>query len=195
MWCFKWTIKSFESLNLLNLITQFHSDDLSFSHHQSFVDDTSAGSFLRYVKVALAVAVIRSSPPGMTGRQYAEQLFLQSQRRQLFWRTRGERLKEEVLQLKQQLIQTQASVAGAASVCQHRPLQPGLCCNVTYICNLFFLFWIFLLFIYFLLIYFTFFIFICNLFLLHLLLIICYIYFLFTFVTYVVFIYLYILYM
>jgi len=90
------------------------------------------------VKVALAVAVIRSRPLGMTGREYAEQLFLQSQRRQLFWRTRGERLKEEVLQLKQQLIQTQASVAGAVSVCQHRPLQPGLCCNVTFIFVTFF---------------------------------------------------------
>lgn len=75
-----------------------------------------SGSFLQYVKVALSVAVIRSKPSGMTGRQYAEQLFLQSHRLQQHWRTRSAELEREVLQLKQQLVQKQVSAQRAASV-------------------------------------------------------------------------------
>ena len=78
------------------------------------------------MKVALSVAVIRSKPSGLTGRQYAEQLFSRSQHLQLHWRNRSVELQQEVLHLKQQLIQTRTSTDGAATTCDHVQLQPGM---------------------------------------------------------------------
>ena len=72
------------------------------------------------------MAVIRSRPAGLTGRQYAEQLFSRSQHLQLHWKNRSVELQQEVLHLKQQLIRTQTSTDGAATTCDHVQLQPGV---------------------------------------------------------------------
>ena len=59
----------------------------------------------RYLKVAAAVAIIRTKPPSCdTGRQHAEQLQQRYQGSVETWRTRAEGLQDDVLLLKQRLI-------------------------------------------------------------------------------------------
>ena len=52
--------------------------------------------YVKYLKLAVAVAVIRSRPAGMTGRQYAEQLCARYQQTQLSWKQEARRLKQQL---------------------------------------------------------------------------------------------------
>ena len=62
-------------------------------------------SLVHYVKIATAVAIIRGKPPGKSGELYARELCSQAQRSQLYWKQRSRQLEEEVLLLKQELLQ------------------------------------------------------------------------------------------
>lgn len=52
--------------------------------------------YVKYLKLAVAVAVIRSRPDGMTGQQYAEQLCARYQQTQLGWKHEADRLKQQL---------------------------------------------------------------------------------------------------
>jgi len=52
--------------------------------------------YIKYLKLAVAVAIIRSRPDGMTGRQYAEQLCARHQQTQLDWKHEARRLKHQL---------------------------------------------------------------------------------------------------
>jgi len=58
--------------------------------------------YVKYLKLAVAVAVIRSRPAGMTGQQYAEQLCARYQRTQLNWKQEAQRLKQQLNVMLQQ---------------------------------------------------------------------------------------------
>ncbi|XP_069033576.1 meiosis-specific protein MEI4 isoform X1 [Embiotoca jacksoni] len=55
-------------------------------------------------RVALAAAVIKNKPPGMSGRQHAEALGGELQSRDESWRRRAQGLQQEVLRLRQELL-------------------------------------------------------------------------------------------
>lgn len=52
----------------------------------------------------MAVAIIKSKPPGRSGRQYAEQLAARFNLFESSWKTKAEGLQEEVLRLRQELL-------------------------------------------------------------------------------------------
>jgi len=52
--------------------------------------------YINYLKLAVAVGIIRSRPGGMTGRQYAEQLCARHQQTQLAWAREARRLKHQL---------------------------------------------------------------------------------------------------
>ena len=52
--------------------------------------------YMKYLKLAVAVAVIRSRPGGMTGQQYAEQLCARYQQSQQRWKQEAHRLKQQL---------------------------------------------------------------------------------------------------
>jgi len=52
--------------------------------------------YVKYLKLAVAVAVIRSRPGGMTGQQYAEQLCARYQQTQLNWKLEAHRLQQQL---------------------------------------------------------------------------------------------------
>ena len=57
---------------------------------------TDVTDYVKYVKLAVAVAVIRSRPDGMTGQQYAQQLCARYQQTQLGWKQEAHRLKQQL---------------------------------------------------------------------------------------------------
>ncbi|KAJ8270820.1 hypothetical protein GJAV_G00119650 [Gymnothorax javanicus] len=59
--------------------------------------------YLRTVKLAAAVAVIKSKPPGRSGRQQAEYLTAKLKAQDQAWKTKAQSLQEEVLHLRQEL--------------------------------------------------------------------------------------------
>ncbi|KAJ8275026.1 hypothetical protein COCON_G00096510 [Conger conger] len=62
--------------------------------------------YLRTVKLAAAVAVIKSKPPGRSGRQHAEYLAANLQNRDVDWKAKAQTLQQEVLHLRQELFLT-----------------------------------------------------------------------------------------
>ncbi|XP_035276930.1 meiosis-specific protein MEI4 [Anguilla anguilla] len=59
--------------------------------------------YLRTVKLAAAVAVIKSKPPGRSGRQQAEHLAAELRSQDVDWKAKAQSLQEEVLHLRQEL--------------------------------------------------------------------------------------------
>eukprot|EP00064_Thunnus_orientalis_P019738 superscaffoldBa00005076_g19866 len=65
--------------------------------------------FFMKAKVALAVAVIKSKPPGMSGRQYAEALASKLRRQDESWKNKAQGLQQEVLRLRQDMLITRVT--------------------------------------------------------------------------------------
>ena len=63
---------------------------------------TDVVEYMKYLKLAVAVAVIRSRPGGMTGQQYAQQLCARYQQTQLGWKHEAHRLKQQLSVVLQQ---------------------------------------------------------------------------------------------
>uniref|UniRef100_A0A3Q3KYY7 Meiosis-specific, MEI4 homolog (S. cerevisiae) n=1 Tax=Mastacembelus armatus TaxID=205130 RepID=A0A3Q3KYY7_9TELE len=61
------------------------------------------------LKIALAVGVIKSRPPGMSGREHAEALACRLQSQEESWKDRAQRLQQEVLRLRQELLLTRVT--------------------------------------------------------------------------------------
>ena len=55
-------------------------------------------------RVALAVAIIKSKPPGLSGRQYAEALACKMKSRDESWKKKAQELQQEVLRLRQEML-------------------------------------------------------------------------------------------
>ncbi|KAJ8356083.1 hypothetical protein SKAU_G00188770 [Synaphobranchus kaupii] len=62
--------------------------------------------YLRTVKLAAAVAVIKSKPPGRSGRQHAEHLAAKLKSQDVDWKAKAQGLEKEVLHLRQELYLT-----------------------------------------------------------------------------------------
>ncbi|KAF3703218.1 Meiosis-specific protein MEI4 [Channa argus] len=62
--------------------------------------------FSMKVKVALAVAIIKSKPQGMSGRQYAEALACKLKSQDESWKKKAQDLQQEVLRLRQEVLLT-----------------------------------------------------------------------------------------
>lgn len=60
--------------------------------------------YTRSAKLAVAVAIIKSRPPGLSGRQHAEQLAARFNLFERSWKTKAEGLQEEVMRLRQELL-------------------------------------------------------------------------------------------
>ncbi|XP_026163949.1 meiosis-specific protein MEI4 [Mastacembelus armatus] len=65
--------------------------------------------FCMKAKIALAVGVIKSRPPGMSGREHAEALACRLQSQEESWKDRAQRLQQEVLRLRQELLLTRVT--------------------------------------------------------------------------------------
>ncbi|KAI8498709.1 Meiosis-specific protein mei4 [Branchiostoma belcheri] len=61
--------------------------------------------YVRMVKLAAAVAILRTKPPGMTGQQYTQYLQHKYQANQGDWKKRAELLQSQLLQTRQDLLQ------------------------------------------------------------------------------------------
>ncbi|XP_023134987.2 meiosis-specific protein MEI4 [Amphiprion ocellaris] len=70
---------------------------------------SQAGWFLMKAKVALAVAVIKNKPPGMSGRAYAEALACKLKSQDESWKEKAQRLQQEVLRLQQEMLITKVT--------------------------------------------------------------------------------------
>ncbi|XP_041351790.1 meiosis-specific protein MEI4-like [Gigantopelta aegis] len=85
-------------------------------------------SFTAWMKVAVAVAVIRSAPTHMKGREYAEKLAQMYQHLQYQWKTKYQKAEGELLHLKQQMIfknpQQSTSVQLNSDMAESQPLFP-----------------------------------------------------------------------
>uniref|UniRef100_A0A4W5MTC1 Meiosis-specific, MEI4 homolog (S. cerevisiae) n=1 Tax=Hucho hucho TaxID=62062 RepID=A0A4W5MTC1_9TELE len=68
--------------------------------------DTAEWS-LRKAKLVVAVAIIKSKPPGISGRKHAEHLANKLSSQTEAWKTKAQRLQEEVLRMRQELLLTQ----------------------------------------------------------------------------------------
>uniref|UniRef100_A0A8C7N5H3 Meiosis-specific, MEI4 homolog (S. cerevisiae) n=1 Tax=Oncorhynchus kisutch TaxID=8019 RepID=A0A8C7N5H3_ONCKI len=62
---------------------------------------------LRKAKLVVAVAIIKSKPPGISGRKHAEHLANKLNSQTEAWKTKAQRLQEEVLRMRQKLLLTQ----------------------------------------------------------------------------------------
>ena len=71
--------------------------------------------YIKYLKLAVAVAIIRSRPGGMTGQQYAEQLCARYQQTQLGWRQEAHRLKQQL-----SVVLQQKPLLGPCNMAAHR---------------------------------------------------------------------------
>lgn len=60
-------------------------------------------------KVALAVAIIKSRPSGMSGREYAQALACKLRSLDESWKKKAQELQQEVLRLRQQLLMSRAT--------------------------------------------------------------------------------------
>ncbi|KAL4649025.1 meiosis-specific protein MEI4-like [Arapaima gigas] len=67
-------------------------------------NDAENDFYLRVAKLAVAVAVIKSKPAGMTGKQHAEYLASRLLAEDDTWKAKAQSLQEEVLQLQQELL-------------------------------------------------------------------------------------------
>lgn len=70
---------------------------------------------LTKAKVALAVAVIKSRPPGVSPREYAEFLACKLKSHDEGWKKKALELQEEVLRLRQELLMSRATAKVASS--------------------------------------------------------------------------------
>ncbi|XP_035663678.1 meiosis-specific protein MEI4-like [Branchiostoma floridae] len=61
--------------------------------------------YVRMVKLAAAMAILRTKPAGMTGQQYTQYLQLRYQANQGDWKKRAESLQSRLLQTRQELLQ------------------------------------------------------------------------------------------
>lgn len=66
-------------------------------------------------KVAVAVALIRNRPPGMSSRQYAEALGCRLRSQDEGWKKKAEELQREVLRLRQEALIATATCASKSS--------------------------------------------------------------------------------
>ncbi|XP_030578016.1 meiosis-specific protein MEI4 isoform X2 [Archocentrus centrarchus] len=71
--------------------------------------------FSTKAKVAVAVAVIRNRPPGMSGRQHAEALGRELRLQDEGSKKKAEELQQEVLRLRQEVLMAKATSAGTSS--------------------------------------------------------------------------------
>ncbi|XP_039454638.1 meiosis-specific protein MEI4 isoform X2 [Oreochromis aureus] len=71
--------------------------------------------FSMQAKVAVAVALIRNRPPGMSGRQYAEALGCRLRSQDEGWKKKAEELQREVLRLRQEALIATATCASKSS--------------------------------------------------------------------------------
>ncbi|XP_005732798.1 meiosis-specific protein MEI4 isoform X1 [Pundamilia nyererei] len=71
--------------------------------------------FSTQAKVAVAVALIRNRPPGMSGRQYAEALGCRLRSQDEGWKKKAEELQREVLRLRQEALIATATCASKSS--------------------------------------------------------------------------------
>ncbi|CAB1340386.1 unnamed protein product [Coregonus sp. 'balchen'] len=62
---------------------------------------------LRKAKLVVAVAIIKSKPPGRSGRRHAEHLANTLSSQTEAWKTKAQKLQEEVLRMRQELLLTQ----------------------------------------------------------------------------------------
>ncbi|KAL5484467.1 hypothetical protein EMCRGX_G020975 [Ephydatia muelleri] len=69
--------------------------------------DTYSRNHIRIMKVALAIAIVRQKPNGMRVREYVENLALQFTQLQGNWRHKALKLEQELLCLRQELVQCQ----------------------------------------------------------------------------------------
>lgn len=69
--------------------------------------------FLVKAKVALAAAVIRTRPSGLSGREYAEALACKLKSRDEGWRRKAQELQQEVLRLRQEVLMSRATLNAA----------------------------------------------------------------------------------
>ncbi|XP_044026078.1 meiosis-specific protein MEI4 isoform X1 [Siniperca chuatsi] len=65
--------------------------------------------FFTKAKVALAVAVIKNKPSGMSGREYAEALACKLKNEDEGWKKKSQELQQEVLRLRQELLITRVT--------------------------------------------------------------------------------------
>ncbi|XP_006793533.1 meiosis-specific protein MEI4 isoform X2 [Neolamprologus brichardi] len=72
--------------------------------------------FSTQAKVAVAVALIRNRPPGMSGRQYAEALGCRLRSQDEGWKKKAEELQREVLRLRQEALIATATCASKSSM-------------------------------------------------------------------------------
>ena len=69
--------------------------------------------FFLKARVALAAAIIKSKPPGMSSREYAEALACKLRSCDEGWKKKGEELQQEVLRLRQELLMSRAAASAA----------------------------------------------------------------------------------
>ena len=60
-------------------------------------------------KIAIAMAITKTAPMGVSGRQHTQELCDRFQRAQLNWKNRAEELRRQVLALKQNILQAKHS--------------------------------------------------------------------------------------
>uniref|UniRef100_A0A3Q4GHK9 Meiosis-specific, MEI4 homolog (S. cerevisiae) n=1 Tax=Neolamprologus brichardi TaxID=32507 RepID=A0A3Q4GHK9_NEOBR len=72
--------------------------------------------FTKNVTLAVAVALIRNRPPGMSGRQYAEALGCRLRSQDEGWKKKAEELQREVLRLRQEALIATATCASKSSM-------------------------------------------------------------------------------
>ncbi|XP_030260434.1 meiosis-specific protein MEI4 isoform X2 [Sparus aurata] len=71
--------------------------------------------FVTKVKVALAVAIIKMKPSGVSSREYVEALARKLESRDEGWKNKAEELQQEVLRLRQELLITRATSSARSS--------------------------------------------------------------------------------
>ncbi|KAM4528718.1 meiosis-specific protein MEI4 [Fundulus diaphanus] len=74
-----------------------------------------AAWLLTQAQVAVAVGVIRSRPPGTSGREHAEALGRRMRRQEAAWRETAQMLRQEVLRLRQELLMSRSLVEAEKS--------------------------------------------------------------------------------
>ncbi|XP_021169283.2 meiosis-specific protein MEI4 [Fundulus heteroclitus] len=74
-----------------------------------------AAWLLTQAQVAVAVGVIRSRPPGTSGREHAEELGRRMRRQEAAWRETAQVLRQEVLRLRQELLMSRSLVEAERS--------------------------------------------------------------------------------
>ena len=69
-----------------------------------FCIDSAHHSYVRMAKIAIALAIIRSTPAGVSAKEHARHLCSGFQEAQLRWKESSSQLKGELLALRQQLL-------------------------------------------------------------------------------------------